>query len=192
MAECWFQGKTQESSVGEFFAAPSPAVQRMGQDRMQNTMRLGMVCSPLFLYSGHILTRTYVRVVCWAIFCAYKSHGNLEKLCPCQNIISYWLITHSSEKSRGGTERGETTAKLAVWFLEHLFWSRVVPANVQAGCWVQALIWGSGQYKNTNQCTVLHWALGKGRGIIKTLNCLSSFSYSAHIQPFSLKEEFHR
>lgn len=134
----------------------------------------------------------------WAIFYAYNSHGNLEKLCSCQNIIGYWLITHLTEKSgrdeAGETEREETTAKLAVWFLEHLFWSHVAPANVRAGCWVQALIWGSGQYKNTNQYTVLHWALGKVRGIIKTLNCMSSFSslfLLAHIQLFSL-EEFDR
>lgn len=57
------------------------------------------------------------------------------------------------------------------------------------------LIWGSGQYKNTNQCTVLHWALGKARGIIKTVNGMSSFStlfLLAHIQTFSLEEEFDR
>lgn len=72
-----------------------------GQGAEQAAPSNGLVLL-FFSYSGHILTRAYVRFICWAIFYANNSHGNLEKLCPCQNNISYWLITHFSEKRGEG------------------------------------------------------------------------------------------
>lgn len=53
MAECWFQGKTQETSVDKFFATPSPTVQSMGQDRMQNGMHLVMGLFFFLLFWAH-------------------------------------------------------------------------------------------------------------------------------------------
>lgn len=49
MAECWFQGKTQEIFVDEFLATPSPTVESMGHDRLQNRMHLVIGLFSFFL-----------------------------------------------------------------------------------------------------------------------------------------------